>query len=295
MKITPSLFATPLLLSSLTMIELSHADIIIGNDLNSNVSSNSAINPLFAGNRGTNGGGDQSLQFGDNLQGTYNNDIIIGGLGIDVLFGHDGDDILLGGTEDFNGFNRDRAFGNNGNDTFIWAPGDGNDFFDGGEGEDVLVIGLVGESRDDNGDTDGAPFFNVTPPNKIGSKDFDGIYINPHTQLPVVDIAGGPGFCEILDSSTDGVNDLNLDHLVRFTLRGPANTFDNTIAEDPSVDPDTLDTGLRISVHLRNTEFLVCGSHDGSEVEVFDLRQSPAIKINTSYLPARAYKLVQPL
>ncbi len=35
------------------------ADIIIGNNLNSNVGSNSTINALYSGNRGTNCGGDQ--------------------------------------------------------------------------------------------------------------------------------------------------------------------------------------------------------------------------------------------
>ena len=43
---------------------------------------------------------------------------------------------LIGGTEDFNSSvdgdgngsdNRDRAYGDNGDDVFIWAPGDGSD------------------------------------------------------------------------------------------------------------------------------------------------------------------------
>ena len=268
------------------------ADIIIGSDLNSNAGSNHTINALYSGNRGTNGGGDQSLQFGDNLMGTNYADVIIGGLGIDVLFGHGGNDVLIGGTEDFNSANRDRAFGNEGDDIFIWTPGDGNDFFDGGAGTDVLIIGLVGESQDNDGSTEDAPFFNVTLPPKKGSKDFDGIYLNPNTNLPVVDVVNGPGFCDVLDRATSDIGTLNLDHLVRFTLTGPANIFDETLAADPSIPPESLDTGLRVAVHLKNTEFVVCGSRDGDEIDVFDLRYSPVTKTTVDYLPADAYGLM---
>ncbi|OUS25088.1 hypothetical protein A9Q99_22850 [Gammaproteobacteria bacterium 45_16_T64] len=272
---------------------ISSADIIVGTDLNSSAGNNDIINEFYAGNRGTNGGGDQSLQFGDQLYGTRYADVIIGGLGIDILFGNAGDDVLIGGTEDFNSANRDRAFGNDGDDVFIWAPGDGNDFFDGGAGTDVLILGLVGESQDDDGSTEGAPFFNVTPPSEAGSKNFDGIYINPTTYLPVVDVVNGPGFCEVLDDATTGLSELNLDHLVRFTLKGPADVFDETLALEPSIDPNTLDTGLRVAVHLTNTEFVVCASREGGDIDVFDLRNSPITKTTTDYLPASAYALFQ--
>ncbi|MBV1919900.1 MAG: hypothetical protein KUG73_04405 [Pseudomonadales bacterium] len=273
---------------------IASADIIVGTDLNSNAGSNHLINALYSGNRGTNGGGDQSLQFGDNLMGTSYADVIIGGLGIDVLFGHGGNDVLIGGTEDFNGFNRDRAFGNEGDDVFIWTPGDGNDFFDGGAGTDVLIVGLVGESQDDDGSTEGAPFFNVTPPNIIvGSKNFDGIYLDPTTNLPVVDVINGPGFCDVLDRATSDINALNLDHLVRFTLRDPADIFAETLAKDPSIHPDALDTGLRVAIHLKNTEYVVCGSRNGNTIDVFDLRYSPITKTTVDYLPADAYGLIQ--
>ena len=117
-----------------------HAEVKIGTDLNSAQSTNSDIAAIYSGNRGTNGGGDQSLQFGDVIEGTVNNDLLVGGLGIDVLLGGQGNDILIGGTEDFNPLNRDRALGQQGDDSFLWAPGDGNDFFDGGLGEDVLFM-----------------------------------------------------------------------------------------------------------------------------------------------------------
>jgi len=51
-------------------------------------------------------------------------------------------DLSTGGTEDFNPLNRDRAFGEDSDDVFMWAPGDGNDFFDGSQGNDVVIVGF---------------------------------------------------------------------------------------------------------------------------------------------------------
>ena len=52
------------------------------------------------------------------------------------------------------------------------------------------------------------------------------------------------------------VSRLGLDHLVRFSLRGPASGFEDALAADPTVDPATLDTGLRIAMHIKNTEYV---------------------------------------
>ena len=267
----------------------------VGTDLNSTQSTDPEIAKLFSANRGDNGGGDQSLQFGDILYGDVGTDILIGGLGIDVLLGKSGDDVLIGGTEDFNSFNRDRALGGSGNDTFIWAPGDGNDFFDGGEGTDVLIIGVLGEQRDTNGNISDEPVFAVSPPNTAGTGDFDGIFINPSNGLPVVRVASGPGFCEIEDARGPAASELNLldvDQLVRFVLRGPRDAFEADIAANPALDPNTLDSGLRISVHLKNTEYLVCASREGGITKVFDLQQYPAQEVDISQLPAQAYALI---
>ncbi|MGH1359139.1 MAG: hypothetical protein ACRBC3_10280 [Burkholderiaceae bacterium] len=258
---------------------------VVGTDQNALFGVEENIRAFLSANRGSNGGGDQSLQAGDSLVGTESADLLIGALGIDVLLGNGGPDILIGGTEDFNPFNRDRAFGGSGDDTFLWAPGDGNDLFDGGEGLDVLILGLVGEQRDANGSEVGAPFFNVNPPGP-GSQDFDGIYINPSSGLPTIDVAGGPGFCEVVDGSGSDAEQaeltaLGLDHLVRFTLRGPA------------ADTSNPDTGLRIAVHLLNTEYLVCGSQVAGGISVLDLRTSPPTAIDISQIPAQASSLVR--
>jgi len=258
----------------------------IGSDQHATFGVSDNIKSFLSANRGSNGGGDQSMQAGDALGGTGNDDLLIGALGIDLLMGFGGNDVLIGGTEDFNPFNRDRAFGGNGHDVFVWAPGDGNDFFNGGTGNDVLMLGLIGEQRNAENSEVGAPFFAVSPPTASGSQDFDGIYISPSSGLPIVDVAGGPGFCEVVDGYTNAaekaeLDALGLDHLVRFTLRGPA------------ADQANPDTGLRIAVHLTNTEFLVCGGQSAGEIVALDLTTSPPTPIDVSELPSQAYNLIK--
>ncbi len=259
---------------------------ITGTDQNALFGVDDDVRHFLSANRGSNGGGDQSLQAGDALSGTEEADLLIGALGIDVLSGNGGNDILVGGTEDFNAFNRDRAFGGVGDDVFLWAPGDGNDFFDGGEGSDVLMLGLIGEQRDADGSEVGAPFFNVNPPAGAGSQDFDGIHIDPSSGLPIMDVAGGPGFCDVVDGGSNAaerseLSALGLDHLVRFTLRGPA------------ADSSNPDTGLRIAVHLTNTEYLVCGGAVAGEIVALDLTTSPPSPIDVSELPVQAFNLIK--
>lgn len=296
MKRNKSILAKTVFMISCGLPSISMADVVVGKDLNSSKGENSTINALYSGNRGSKGGGDQSLQFGDMVYGSNSDDVLIGGLGIDVLFGKEGNDIILGGTEDFNPLNRDRAFGGAGDDIFIWAPGDGNDFFDGGAGTDVLVMALVGEKSSDSAIT--TPVFSVNPPNKDGSQDFDGILLNDNN-LPFVRVKG-PGFCELLDQNSskeksDGgptLANLNLDHLVRFSLKGVANNFDNALLSNPDADVSQLDTGLRIAVHLKNTEFVVCDSRQGDVIEVFDLRSTPIEKVSQDQLPAKVQTLI---
>lgn len=291
-KQTTQLLSKTLIASSILLAtSASFADVKVGTDLNAATSTNADIAALYSGNRGSNGGGDQSLQFGDVVTGTVNNDLLAGALGIDVLLGGAGDDILVGGTEDFNALNRDRAFGQEGDDTFLWAPGDGNDYFNGGLGQDVLFMTLVGENQNAAGETDGAPFFAVTPPSSAGSRDFDGIF-EASAGFPVLNVAGGPGFCELVEKDSTnqvGLEELELDHLVRFVLRGPRAVFD---AADSTVDLDTIDSGLRVAIHLTNVEFLVCGTQTAGGVQILDLRTVPAQEVDISSLPALAAQLL---
>ena len=286
------------------VVTSTHAEVLIGNDLNSADSSNEDIANIYSANRGLNGGGDQSLQFGDVIEGTDDNDLIIGGLGIDILFGGKGNDIIIGGTEDFNSFNRDRAFGQEGDDTFLWAPGDGNDFFDGGTGTDVLFLSLIGESTNNTEEiavatsltkkNNSAPFFSVNPPNTSGSQDFDGIHeVTPG--MPIVNFVNSPGFCEIIEPDEQnkvGLDELGLDHLVRFILRGPQLAAAREIEE--GVLPEVIDNGLRVAIHLKNVEFLVCASKESpSQARIFDLREVPAQELDISNLPAGAAALLE--
>ncbi|WP_439597303.1 calcium-binding protein [Falsiroseomonas sp.] len=81
-------------------------------------------------------GAGNDLAFGGAGQDTLN-----GGSGADQLQGEEGNDFLDGGAHDGAA---DLAFGGAGDDSFIWAPGDGNDQFQGGEGRDSLSVANMG-------------------------------------------------------------------------------------------------------------------------------------------------------
>jgi Ca2+-binding RTX toxin-like protein len=86
------------------------------------------------------GAGDDVVEAGagdDLVLGGAGNDYIHGGAGSDEMHGEAGNDILDGGAGDGAA---DFAFGGDGNDTFVWAPGDGNDEFHGGNGQDTLRL-----------------------------------------------------------------------------------------------------------------------------------------------------------
>ena len=228
--------------------------------------------------------------------------MIIGGLGVDVMIGGEGNDVMIGGTEDFNSNvdgdgngsdNRDRAFGGRGSDLFIWAPGDGSDFYDGGAGVDVVAFGLVGEERNEESSSDGAPFFGVSPPGTVGSQNFDGIFLDPATRLPTLNVSASPGFCTVLSQSTNPteLTALALDNLVRFSLRGVANSFDS--------QTQNADDGLRVSLSLRNVEYVVCTIRDVVDgagidnIEVLDISGDVPVAASIAALPEYIQQLIQ--
>lgn len=271
--------------------------VLLGSDLNNIGSPLLSLNP-----DGPGGSPNQSLRSGDVLQGGSVDNVIIGALGVDLMIGGDGDDVLIGGTEDFNANvdgddlgsdNRDKAFGGNGEDVFIWAPGDGSDFYDGGPGVDVVVFGLLGEERDNSGLTTGAPFFGVSPPGTDGSQNFDGIFLDAETRLPTVSVSGSPGFCSVIDDSTnpDELAAMSLDHLVRFSLRGVADAFDAGERSD--------DDGLRVALSLRNVEYVVCTRRavtDGGgvdNIEVLNLATAPPTIGSLTDLPEYIQEQIQ--
>ncbi|MCH9696709.1 MAG: hypothetical protein K0U68_01270 [Gammaproteobacteria bacterium] len=214
------------------------------------------------------GGRDQTMQFGDVLFGSWRDDLQIGGLGVDIMASGSGNDIVIGGIEHFNPSNRDRAFGGRGNDIFIWKPGDGSDLWNGGPGLDVVVFGVLGE------DVNGVFEFKVSNDQQTAK-----VAIDPETNLPLVDVSGSPGFCDVIDKTFSEnakaeLDALDLDHLVRFTLRNQADEFKN--------GEQATDNGLRVTLHLKDVEILVCTNRDGGKIEVIDLRRSPARLISNS-------------
>ena len=249
--------------------------IIVGAD--NNASDNPLVQPQDPAQAGSSR--DQTMQFGDILEGTNRDDLIVGRLGVDILIGDDGNDVIVGGTEHFNPQNRDRAFGNRGSDVFLWAPGDGSDQFDGGKGIDAVVFGLIAE--EENGDI----VFRVSNNQQAGN-----IVLDPNTHLPVMDVTNSPGFCEIIDENSspaagEQLDALGLDHLLRFSLRAVRDAFE-------SGTQDT-DNGLRVTLHLKDVEVLVCASRFGGEIEVYDLTVSPAVLIDTRELPRKLRKLLE--
>ena len=237
---------------------------------------NSADNPfLQPEDPALSGGGrDQTLQFGDILFGKSNkDDLIIGNLGPDFIFGKSGNDVLIGGIEHFNPSNRDRAFGGEGDDIFIWKPGDGSDLFRGGPGTDIVVFGITAEQVG-----------NVRKFEVLNDQKSAKVSLNGKTKLPKVDVTNSPGFCEVVDKNSEPdakkqLNALNLDHLVKFFIRSVADDFDRKV--------QTTDNGLRVTLHLNQVEFLVCTERLGGAIEIVDLRQSPPARVTLRDVPSR--------
>lgn len=178
----------------------------------------------------------QSLNNTDVQDGRGGNDVLIGLLGSDVLRGGPDADIAIGGTEQFTPPNSDIIFGDQDNDTNIWAPGDGSDAFIGGHGRrDAMVFGVIDRDAD-----------NVPTLVSVG-----GPY--SRTGVPTADLTGSPGFCT-LERVDDP--DLGFDFLVRFFVRATGD--------------------LAVTVRQRNVEQVFCTSEPGGAITFADLtRQHP--------------------
>jgi hypothetical protein len=140
----------------------------------------------------------QSLNNTDVISSGGGNDVLIGLLGSDVMRGEDGRDILVGGTEQFSQPNSDVMFGGSGNDTSVWAPGDGSDAFLGAQGLDAQVFGVI--DRDAN---------NVPT--------LSGPVPGFPRGVPTAEVTDSPGFCTL--ERIGERNSLNYDFLVRFFVR----------------------------------------------------------------------------
>ena len=158
----------------------------------------------------------QSLDNADVILGGLGNDIIVGLRGSDTLRGGPGRDILIGGLEGgTTGPKSDIVFGDEGNDVNIWAGGDGSDAFMGGPGLDALVMANVDRT---NG---------LEP---ILSEPVPGF----PNGLPTANATGQNGFCT-LESIPDGSR-LGYAFLVRFFSKAAGNALLATVRVDTEVE-----------------------------------------------------------
>lgn len=216
----------------------------------------------------------QSLRKGDQLRGGRGADVLIGRLGPDTLlsgvnqFDEKGD-VIVGGTErgsDVNAFPpTDVAKAGWGDDTFIWAPGDGSDAFIGGEpprratvykkkrirvgnrrirvlrkvrvrtkaDTDTLVLGSLLLKSGDN--TQPQLFdsrFGQLPRVFASDRNLPGSISDAPAQAPII------GFCEIVRAPAG----LGYDHLVRFFVEA---------------------TGVQaVTIRVKDVEQVLCGTRN---------------------------------
>lgn len=178
---------------------------------------------------------DQSLNNTDVQVGRGGNDVLIGLLGEDVQLSGPGHDILIGGTEQGTPPNSDVSFGDQGNDTFVWAGGDGSDAFVGGHGHrDALIFGTI--DRDANNVPILSPA--VVPHAKTG--------------LPTADVSGQAAFCR-LEPVENGSGDYGFDFLVRLFSQATG--------------------GLIVTLRVVDVEQVFCTSELGGAITFADLTE----------------------
>lgn len=119
------------------IVGTNYADVIYGNGGNDQIDGK-------IGDDYISGGDGLDIIFGDTgndiIYGDAGNDKLDGGIGNDRLEGGDGDDIIIGG------FGDDRLYGNAGDDIFVLNGGANWDSYDGGTGNNKIVISSVGST-----------------------------------------------------------------------------------------------------------------------------------------------------
>ena len=175
----------------------------------------------------------QSMNNADVLIGRGGDDVIIGMLGSDTMIGDSGNDILIGGIERATQPNSDVQLGGSGNDTALWAGGDGSEMFDGGRGhQDALVFGTI--DRD--------PTTNVPTLSPVTGR-------HHKTGLPTANVTGQAGFCTlepVADPETRG-----FEFLVRFFSKANGN--------------------LLVTLRTHDVEQVFCTAQGASRVTFADL------------------------
>jgi RTX calcium-binding nonapeptide repeat (4 copies) len=147
--------------------------------------------------------------------------IVEGGVGDDILLGGSGNELFFGGRgNDFVDGNggADTAFLGNGNDTFVWDPGDGNDTVEGGSGFDTHVFNGAG----------GNEIFAATPNGRrVRFTRNTGNIVMDLNDIEALDVntLGGTDSVTINDLAGTGLTDVTVDlaSLIRGTTADGAN------------------------------------------------------------------------
>jgi len=87
--------------------------------------------------------GDTTASGSDGMHGGTGNDQLMGEGGNDILFGDEGDDLLLGGQGNdllIGGTGKDSLYGGAGDDGYIFSSGDGIDYVDDREGQNLIRL-----------------------------------------------------------------------------------------------------------------------------------------------------------
>jgi len=172
------------------------------------------------------------------IDGQNGDDTLIGGSGDEVLVGGRGDDFIDG-----NG-GADTAFLGQGDDTFVWDPGDGSDVIEGGKGFDKMVFNGSGgnEIMEAN-----AFFGRVSFTRNLGGivMDLNGV------EAIDVNALGGTDSVTVNDQSGTDLRRVNVDLAAALggsTADGAADTVNvNGTKGDDSIAADANGTAVDVS------------------------------------------------
>ena len=248
----------------------------------------------------------QSLRKGDQLRGGRGADVLVGRLGPDTLLSgvnqfQEKGDVIVGGTErgsDVNAFPPfDIAKGGWGDDTFIWAPGDGSDAFIGGEpprrvtvfkkklvrvgNRRIRVLRKVRVRTKDDTDTLVLGSLLLSPGDSTQPQLFNTSFGRlprvfasdrnlPASLSPTSPTAPIIGFCEIVRAPAG----LGYDHLVRFFVEA---------------------TGAQaVTIRVKDVEQVLCGTRNEAGITQTSLGprgNSDADVVTTDFQPRQGSKL----